>query len=154
MLRDVPQRDQVERGRVKGAGHIVEAGLADVEMEVFAGVLGGGGSGLEARDGAAGSVAQRGEEAAQVTADIEDARLGVQRAGGEDAAQLEGVNAFELAGDEPLAERGILGGWAELVDDIVRGVVGLHPCRTRPGIEVDEATSVAADDPILPSHTV
>ena len=154
MLRDVPQRDEVERGRGKGAGHVIEARLADVEVEVFAGVLGGGESGFEARNGAAGAVTQGGKEAAQIATDIEDARLGVQRAGGQDAAYLEAVDAFELAGDEPLAQRRIFSSWAELVDDIVRGVMGLHSCRSWPWVEVDKATLVAADDPILPSDTV
>ena len=57
-------------------------------------------------------------------------------------------------GDEPLAQRRIFSSWAELVDDIVRGVMGLHSCRSWPWVEVDKATLVAADDPILPSDTV
>jgi len=75
-------------GRGKGAGHIVEARLSDVEVEVFAGVLGGVGAGSRPATEAAGAVAQGGEEAARLQADIKDARPGVQGADGKTRRSL------------------------------------------------------------------
>src|SRR5919197_5793184 len=116
MFHDVPERNEVERRGGKGLGRLFEAHRTDIELEVLAGVFGGGGGGFEPHNGAVGPVAQSGEETAQVAADIEDPRLGVHRRGGKDAAKLETIDPFELARDEPLTQRRIPGGRAELVD--------------------------------------